>query len=256
MLFHWNKIYYFIAIAFFIFVFLVGMIVYSSGQLKQLPLNLSPQTIESLTNATQCPNLLIRQGGVILLYNTIQPNQPGVNPILFSTLDQYVQYYNSQQAAGVSCNALFLQEETTAQGNQVYRIYKDPLIGNGWTPPIGSLANPLPVVIDPSKPIPYQDAKTSQVQPNIIFDTSNNPFFDPTFNPSGGFDNGGYAAYDPQGQYVGRYTNIDQIHDSTQTLFPDGSPNAADDNWGGVLFTEQVVNSGYYDENNVTILTG
>lgn len=66
---------------------------------------------------------------------------------------------------------------------------------------------------------------------------------------------GNYTGYDPQGQYVGRYTNLDQTHDSTHLLFPEGSPNAADDNWGGVLFTERVIGSGYYDDNNVTIMT-
>lgn len=255
-----KNIYYLFSMAFLVFVFLLGLYVYSTGQLKQYSLDfLNSDVIEELTAASSCPNLLIRKGNVILLYNTTLPVQDGVNPWVFTTMDDYVRYYNDQAAAGNTCDALYLQEETTAQGQTVMRVYPNiagkavggiGIGGGGYIPPLGSLVNPLPVVIDKTKPLSYEDAMT---HPPV------NRFIDSSFNMIGdtaGNDNPMYAGYDPQGQYVGRYTNLDQIHDSTQTLFPGGSPNAADDNWGGVLFTEDAVKSGYYDENNVMILTG
>ena len=51
------------------------------------------------------------------------------------------------------------------------------------------------------------------------------------------------------GLHVGQYTDIDKIHDSTETDAI--SDNPADPNWGGVLYTESVVQSGKYDDNKV-----
>ena len=58
-----------------------------------------------------------------------------------------------------------------------------------------------------------------------------------------------YAGFDPTSQYVGVYTNLDQIHQSTS--FSELSDNPMDANWGGVLYTKQAVDSGKYEENNV-----
>jgi len=56
-----------------------------------------------------------------------------------------------------------------------------------------------------------------------------------------------YAGFDPTSQYVGVYTNLDQIHESTS--YSELSDNPMDANWGGVLYTKQAVESGKYDEN-------
>ena len=64
--------------------------------------------------------------------------------------------------------------------------------------------------------------------------------------------NQGFFAFDPTNQYVGRYTVIDQIHDSTKTQNPDGlSDNPMDPNWGGAVFTNKQVMSGKYKGNEV-----
>lgn len=58
-----------------------------------------------------------------------------------------------------------------------------------------------------------------------------------------------YAGFDPTSQYVGVFTNLDKIHQSTE--FSELSENPMDSNWGGVLYTKQAVDSGKYDENLV-----
>ena len=50
--------------------------------------------------------------------------------------------------------------------------------------------------------------------------------------------------------FVGVYTDLDKVHDSTQ--LDKKSDNAMDANWGGVKHTNQQVKSGKYDENKVT----
>jgi hypothetical protein len=59
-----------------------------------------------------------------------------------------------------------------------------------------------------------------------------------------------YPGFDPQGLYVGRTTNVDVVHQSTETeaILSD---NPMDSNWGGVLFTQGQLESGKYEENEV-----
>jgi hypothetical protein len=59
-----------------------------------------------------------------------------------------------------------------------------------------------------------------------------------------------YTSFDPHGQFIGKYTTVDQVHDSTK-IAP-LSDNPMDPNWGGVLYTRNQVISGKYDDNNVT----
>jgi len=64
------------------------------------------------------------------------------------------------------------------------------------------------------------------------------------------YNEGNYAGFDPQGQYIGTYTNLDQIHNSTkQNKISD---NPMDPNWAGVTYTQQMIDSGKYADNNIT----
>lgn len=215
---------------FLVFVFFLGLYLFSTGQLHVLKMyeNMDTDT-PSPSGQASCPDLLIRKNGGLFLYRSQEPLVEGVNPIVFRNLDEYIVYYNQQPG---NCPVLFLQQETDPQGNDVYRMRSSPFDLQGGLP--STLATPPPVVVNKDKPIPYDDA------------TNDNP----------PYNQGTYTGFDPQGQYVGRYTTLDKIHDSTQQIFPCGSPNAMDPNWGGVLFTENVLNTGFYDENNVRIMTG
>ena len=48
---------------------------------------------------------------------------------------------------------------------------------------------------------------------------------------------------------TGQYTDIDKVHDSTK--FNKLSDNPMDPNWGGVDYTNQMIESGKYADNNV-----
>ena len=51
----------------------------------------------------QCPNLLIQEGAKLHLYNTRRANVPGVNPITFQNLNEYVQFTKWQRSQGIRC---------------------------------------------------------------------------------------------------------------------------------------------------------
>ena len=47
-------------------------------------------------NTPSCPDILIQKGSKIYLYNSKKAKIPGVNPIEFDNLEDYVQYLDWQ----------------------------------------------------------------------------------------------------------------------------------------------------------------
>jgi hypothetical protein len=88
-----------------------------------------------------CPNVLIRRGNVLLLINTHRPPEDGVNPIIFNHLDEYIHYVKIQRDKNNNhCPILFLQEESNAQGKNVYRVRPGP-----FSQPSGSPSSDIDV---------------------------------------------------------------------------------------------------------------
>jgi hypothetical protein len=202
---------------FFLFVsFLLGIVFCLTNPDAFFPSVENMETMDDTENKevnTSCPNVLIRQNGSLLLYNTLQPPSE-MNPMPFYNLDEYILYVRSQRDQGMRCPVLYLQEETNTQGTDVFRIRNSPFSIEGGLP-----AKVIPIKVE-----------------NAALD-----------NPP--FNQGQYHSFDPHSQYIGKYTELDKIHDSTrQTPISD---NPMDTNWGGVIHSQQAVDSGKYDENTV-----
>ena len=178
---------------------------------------------ENVNGNTNCPNLLVQKGDRLLLYNTNKP-EDDTNPIPFFNLDEYIFYLDEQRKNGNDCPILYLQQENNAQGKDVYRVRPSPFYQQGGLPPINNL-NEEPV-------------KKSIVMP---IDASREH---PPYNKNN------YSGFDPTGQYVGIYTALDARHDSTETK-TNISDNPMDSNWGGIEVTNNSIESGKYEENNI-----
>jgi hypothetical protein len=178
------------------------------------------------------------------------PKVPGQNPIEFNTLDDYIYYIKVQRYKyGQYCPVLYLQQESDAQGQDVYRVRPGPFDQQGglsagainpkWVNYFqGNLAT---MGFPPQQPgpVPFNVMNAASVQPPLIpphpplvtYRTavlSNPPY------------NQGFLGFDPQGEYIGKYTVLDQVHYSTRTQNPDGlSSNAMDPNWAGAQFTNE-----------------
>lgn len=74
----------------------------------------------------RCPNLLIQKGTVLFLYNTKLAPVPGVNPIRFDNLEEYVEFTEWLRGQGIKCPILFLQHSINAQGESIYNIRPSP----------------------------------------------------------------------------------------------------------------------------------
>jgi hypothetical protein len=175
-------------------------------------------------NVSRCPDLLVKKGNALMLYNTTKPIIEGENPIPFFNLDEYINYLEIQRKKGIVCPVLYLQQENDAQGKYVYRMRPSPFELNGGTPSITEVQNP----IDNKLVVKHKDSSRS----------------------SSTYNTNQYPSFDPYGQYVGVYTDIDKIHDSTS--MNKISDNPMDPNWAGTIYTQQMVDSGKYADNSIT----
>ena len=165
------------------------------------------------TKNNSCPDLLIRSGNELNLFNTKEPRDEN-NPRTFQNLDKYLEYLDYQRREeGIRCPVLFLQEESNTQGETVYRM------------------RPSPVQMQPGIP----------TQPVEVMDSSNDR------KP---YNIGDFQGFDAHGQQIGQYTKIDAIHDST--MKDKLSDNPMDPNWGGVMFSQTSVDSGKYAGSEVS----
>jgi len=202
----------------FIILFLIGLYFYAKTS--------DPKYSEGLTNINvqaKCPNMLIQKGSSFNLYNSKLANVPGVNPIEFNNLEDYVEFLDWQHSQGINCPVLYLQQSFDAQGNETYKM----------RPSVTELQGGLP-----SNPPIYPN-------PTLLVDATRN---DPPYNKNS------FPAYDQSSQYVGATTPLDGMNILQEKL--PVSPDAMDPNWGGAAYTQSLINSGYYSDDNVAIYVG
>ena len=209
-------------------IFVLGLYVYCSH---------GKNVYEGFNNKRDCPNILIQKGNKIYLKNTKLAEIPGVNPITFDNLEEYVEFLNWQKSQGMDCDVLFLKHEYDAQGNGVYKIRPD--INNlnpgaqARTP--GQIESLDDVTVPSSKNFPFPAQLPEQ---HLLVDASRN---DPPYNQNS------YPGFDQDNQYEGVDTPLDKLYNIETTKRY--SDNAMDSNWGGIEYSKRVVNSGYYDAN-------
>jgi len=164
----------------------------------------------------QCPNTLIQKGKHIFLYNSKLATIPGVNPVKFNNLDEYVEYTHWQRSQKLNCPILSLQH---SQSNSKYN----------FNPPSANLLSGLTPIDSVLAPV------------SKLLDATRN---DPPYNKNS------YPGFDPQNQYIGLQTPLDKLqHQNINGT----SPSPMDTNWGGGSFTQSLVDKGYYKDDVVKI---
>jgi len=218
------------------------IIVFFSGIYAILNYNY-PSKVENMENqngnnnvdnsGNECPNLLIQKGKVLMLYNTNKPVIDGKNPIPFFNLDEYIHYLEIQREKGINCPVLYLQQENNTQGEDVYRMRPNPFELQGGLPTMTTINNQN-----------IQNIQNTETDNMKVYEYKDASRDNPPYN------NNQYNSFDPYGQDVGLYTEVDKIHDSTE--MNKISDNPMDSNWAGITYTQQMVDSGKYIDNNVS----
>jgi hypothetical protein len=172
---------------------------------------------ESFSATEPCPNMLIKRGNKIVMYN-----RDGTISRMFEDIDEYIAFVESQRKQGIKCPVLFLQQETDVQGNDVLR----------------------------ARPSPTDMAAGARITPahssTLTMSSAANPnAYVPTAKDSS------YAPFDAHGFDVGRITALDEVHASTETNTGECSENQMDSNWCGVAFTATAISNGKYADNEI-----
>jgi hypothetical protein len=187
-------------------------------------INKPKSMFESFTNKRKyrCPNILIQKDKHIFLYNSELAPVPGVNPIMFDNLNEYVEFTKWQRSQGIRCPSLFLQHSYNAQGRSVYKVRPSPTELQGG--------------LEEGR---VTENRTLAPQTLLLNATRNNP----------PYNNDQYPGYDPHNQYIGQSTPLDKITNEGEEI----TPNPMDTNWGGDKYTNQLIKQGYYKGNKVKL---
>lgn len=193
-------------IGFFLFILGLYIVVTHTG-------NTTIEGFNNLHENNKCPNLLIKKNDLIYLFYKGEPEIPGVNPLVFESLDDYIQHMKYKRSQGIRCPVLYLQHTYSTNGTPVYRMY------------------PSPEYIHSGLPI---EQSSIEVERNLI---------------DAGYTEGNMPGYDYSGFDNGVYTPLDKIYHSPEKI----SDNPMDTNWGGVEHSRQVIKSGKYKDNTRNI---
>ena len=165
--------------------------------------------IEAFTGK-RCPDMLIQKGGKIYLYNSKLAEIPGVNPVRFENLEEYSEFIEWQRSQNIKCPLLFLQQTYDTQGESVFKVKN--LHNNNL----------------PSEKI---TPVTNDLMKSKLLDSHRD---DKPYNKNS------YPGFDQQNQYIGLNTPLDKLY-SMDEVTRTYSPNAMMGNWGGVKYSNKVV---------------
>jgi hypothetical protein len=200
---------------------IIFFILFLGGLYFYVNYNNTKEGLTTLNGENRCPNLLIQKGVKFFLYNSNIAEVPGVNPIEFNNLEEYIEFLEWQRGAGIICPVLYLQNTYDAQGNRVYKVRPSVTEQQGGLPPV------VPVPL----PTKFINVNNDPVYPgNLEFNQA--PYFTQTVIPSSN-------------------NSENKITNNNNNLLY--SPDAMDPNWGGADYTEALVNKGYYSGDNVQI---
>jgi hypothetical protein len=197
----------------------------------------------NLSTGPRCPNLLIQKGARFYLYNSKLAQVPGVNPVEFDNLEDYTEFLDWQRSQNIRCPVLFLQETYDAQGNRVYKTRPSVSEPQAGLPP--STASPIGIasqVTPMTEPALEPVGEDAYPNPTLLVDATRN---DPPYNQ------GSYPAHDQTSYYIGTTTPLDKMDMAAEKAKV--SPDPMNPNWGGAEYTQDLVDKGYYKQDEVEI---
>ena len=194
--------------------FIVGLIFCATYTNKSLLEGFNDRNRTPQNGEFDCPNLLVRKGNKLMLLNNKKARIPGINPIFFDNLEDYVEFNKWQRSQDIKCPVLYFNEMQDAQGNTKYRMLNDPL--------------------DPQAGLPSYNHVMAQEVP--LYDSNMDH---PPYNQNN------YHGFDSTNQNLGRYTSLDKaFHTNTKKK----SADAMEVNWAGAELSRRMVKSGQYDK--------
>lgn len=214
------------------FIFIIGLVFYCSNSRTNSIENFQNNNKKNIPCGNQipkqyCPNVLMKKDDKIYLYNANLARVPGINPVIFESLEEYVDFYEWQKSQNINCPVLFLDTTYDTQNNEIYKVTQNP-----FQQPEVTLQTDL---VRPG---------SNYIQP--IVNANRSPMLAP-YNQGPMIP----ADYDPANQYIGVVTPLDKMFVSKAPV----SANPADPQWGGHAFTQAKIDEGVYKKDEIIIGT-
>ena len=229
--------------------------------------------IEGLNNrkhkVNSCPDMLIQDGLKLYLYNSKLAKVPGVNPIEFNNLEEYVEFTKWQRNQKLRCPVLYLQHTFNTQGESTYKIRPSIHDMQGGLPPSKDMPSKDTNMSSKEKKSKKQDKSKSlsQNQDRSQSQSNTTPIPLPNINPNYlktkhfsylvdatrddlPYNINSLPSYDSSSYYIDKRTPLDIMDEKEENLLH--SPNPMDANWGGIEYTQNLVDSGYYAGNEIS----
>lgn len=229
----------------------------------------------TMLKTSTCPNILMKVDSKYFLFNSKLEQVPGVNPIQFDTLEDYIDFLKWQQTVGIKCPVLHVEKVYDAQGNRVFKIRPSATDAKGGLPP-----SPPPYVAS-------KEASTDVINKTTVASTATSTATStaptkivPTFSSN---PNCGKMSADVEGhsgnllsQLWAKLTDIptkltpapkvsndgkihldeieypDNLLPCPEPKFKEFSDDPMDINWGGEDYTEKSVRAGKYAGSEIT----
>jgi len=182
--------------------------------------NYSSKTVLEPFVLSSCPDILIKQDKEYYLYNSKVPKIPGMNPIRFEHLEDYVHFIEWHKSKGNTCPVLYVQKTIDTQGNEVYKSHTS----------FDNIEAGLQTVVP----------KFKETQQKLVDANRDNT---PNYNKNS------YPGFDAMNQYIGVETPLDKMYHEKDKI----SDNPMDKNWGGVEYSQKQVDSGKYDMDEILV---
>jgi len=183
-------------------IFLFGLYFCLNYTHKDLKENFENSPKKPNSIPADCPDLLVQKGSQLQLLNTKKATIPGVNPINFKDLGEYLEYAKWQQKTNGKCPVLYFQQTFNTQGERGYKRLEDPLIPGGGI--VSELLHHKDINVE------LDDAGRDQ----------------PPYNENQ------FASFDNQDQNIGRETILDD------KFITGGGWNPMQSDWGGMMKSE------------------
>ena len=137
-----------------------------------------------------------------------------------------------ERSQGIFCPVLYLQHSYNIQGNSVYIARPNVNEKMGGLPP--SITT-----IPSSNQLPMKNPNPT----TLLTDAGRN---DAPYN------SGSLPSFDSQNQNIGKITPLDNMDEQTENMLYTNA-NPMSDSWMGADYTQDLVDKGYYAEDNVNI---
>ena len=200
------------------------------------------KSMSSYKNTYHNTPMLIQKGTSYWLYDDTKPIQPNINPVVFTNISEYAIYVDKQKCNGIPYPEIFIQNTIDAQGNDTFILKKDPL--NPQT------MDYMPIVEGLSYTSIDGSGTKSPYDRKIYMDNI-------ASNISNALSSSQIKAINKL-ELTKSVLSEDPVRTCRKTpedinpLIVDGkTADPMTPNWGGIPFTQKLVDDGYYIGNEV-----